>query len=102
MKCDFCHSPGIMWDYDCADFELPLPDERTFVSQNGWIACDPCSAIVEQNGVPVLDPDCAQRLVDSQGGSPEKWIRSVRRLQAGFLEHRNGPRKLLNDEERNA
>lgn len=101
MKCDFCHAPSVKWDYDAQDFELPLLDGRTFVSQGGWIACDECSSIIEQNGIPVLTAAVSERLTSTNGKSPEQWIASVKELQAQFLEFRTGPRKLLSDDERN-
>lgn|ERR1700729_98732 len=102
LRCDLCHTTEVKWDYDCADFELPLLDGQTFVSTGGWIACEECSDIIEQNGIPVFHEPVAQRLAENHGGSAERWKQSVSRLQAAFLEHRSGPRKLLSSEELNA
>lgn len=102
LICDHCSSPVIAWDYPCEDFEMTLPDGRTWVSKEGWIACAECAAVIERNELPIAHTFCIQRLEALHGKTAEAWIEKVKRAQALFLEHRSGPRASVENDARAA
>lgn len=92
MICDFDSNAEIAWDYPCEDFTMSLPDGRTWVSKEGWIACEQCAAVIERNEIPAAHTFCIQRLEAIHGKPPKHWLEKVKRAQTLFLEHRSGPR----------
>lgn len=91
--CDFCNSPEIAWDYDAADFEVPLPDGRIWHSYEGWAACDPCSTLIEADDRTGLLARSLARF--SETGSGFWDVTGCGMVQEGFFENREGPRKAI-------
>lgn len=88
LICDFCSSPGVLWDYPATDFQMPLHDGRSFVSTDGWVACAECSDFIEAGDDIGLFTHSILRLmalgdVDATG---------VNQIQTAFFAHRTGPR----------
>jgi hypothetical protein len=52
LLCDFCSEPEPSWVYPCRDIVLiPLdapPEEKSYVSEGDWLACDGCSPFIER------------------------------------------------------
>lgn len=87
--CDFCMDCRVKWEYDCGTFVLV---DGQFGSDDGWLACDRCSALIEADKRLML----AERSLESWRvrGMPAvaSILAGIQGMQAGFFEHRKGER----------
>jgi hypothetical protein len=81
--CDFCFDQGPTWDYPCERFVIP---ELDFGSDEGWSACDTCSALVEAGDVEGIVERGLMVF-----GQPERREALIK-ITEGFLAHRTGER----------
>lgn len=88
--CDFCLDTRVKWSYSCEEFVL-----GTFGSDDEWLACDRCSALIEASETRML----AERALESwriRGNPPmEDGGDGLRKVQAAFLAHREGDREAF-------
>lgn len=87
--CDFCFDSRVRWEYPCPTFTIP---EIHFGSENEWLACDRCSAMIEAENWEEL-ASRSIRSWETRIGRGGEWQSSmIRRIQAGFAEHHDGER----------
>jgi hypothetical protein len=90
--CDFCMDRRVKWEYDCGTFVLV---DGEFGSDDGWLACDRCSTLIEADKRLML----AERSLESWRvrGMPAvaSILEGIRGMQAGFFEHRQGERQAF-------
>lgn len=86
-KCDFCSPPRMAsWEYPARTFIVPstVPGVKTYASNGGWLACDPCAELIEANDTRTL----VNRLPNQQREVRETYKRIVTK----FFENRTGER----------
>lgn len=85
--CDFCMDTRVRWEYPCATFV-----HGSFGSDDSWLTCDRCSALVEADERVML----CERSLESWRLRGMIVVPAMRTellaMQAGFFELRRGPR----------
>lgn len=87
--CDFCFDSRLRWEYPCETFTIP---DIHFGSENGWLACDRCSTLIEADDWEALASRSIRSWENRMGGSDEWQESMIRRIQKGFAEHHEGER----------
>lgn len=112
MICDFCSAPTPARRYPCRDFDTGTPAVRapvpaTNASEGAWLACAPCSALIDAANREGLAQRCVQRHLDhdpdfkrmSASQVRPVLLAGIRELQDDFWRHREGPGVDLTPEE---
>jgi hypothetical protein len=89
-QCDFCSQPDPVWVYPTQDFDMtaaPAPFNVGWGSRGAWAACEPCSALIEQDAWDAL---AKRSVVENPRTAAEIHNRAERRIaiQAAALLHR--------------
>ena len=88
--CDFCMDTRVVWDYPCKDFTI---DEIGFGSQGEWCACARCAEFIEQKQLPALTLRTIRSQIARRLPMDGDEIAKYGRIQQGFFDHQDGPRK---------
>lgn len=90
-KCDFCSKPDPTWCYPATSFMTEFGDG---ISENEWLACADCHALIEKDDRAGLaerglqNPALAEAvLVETR----EVVLELVTNFHGQFFEHRTGP-----------
>lgn len=97
MRCDFCSSADVRWEYPAADFVVfDLPVRQG--SKDGWAACEECHLLIEADDRTGLADRSLAAFGDFQVGlglgSPD-LLATFRSIYQGFWNHRTGPGRLM-------
>jgi len=87
--CDFCLDTRVVWEYPCAKFIIP---ERQFGSDDNWLACERCAALIEEVDFEGLADRSIRSWNIRHGEMSIGQEEGMRDIQWGFSVNRNGER----------
>jgi hypothetical protein len=90
--CDFCFDSRLRWEYDCETFTIP---EINFGSENGWLSCDRCSDLIEEQNWEALSDRSIRSWINRMGDLDAWHARMITTIQKGFSEHYTPGRKAF-------
>lgn len=87
--CDFCSQRPVAWEAMTDSFSLlmvafPTKGATTFTSTQGWVACEPCGALIVAGKRHALLRRAIANTVHQPGPITQPIIDALRELHAGF------------------
>lgn len=93
LRCDFCSSPDVKWDYPAEDFMVKMPKDAPadWGSEGGFAACDLCHDLIEKDDRNGLLDRSVKTFVEMYGGIAEPELRvGISKVHDGFWRSRKG------------